>query len=123
MGRIGRKFLGRSPTKKKDLLYLAQIEFGESGEHIHLHGVIAGLPPKAVSCESLMDIWENQIHEGGKSLITPYDTKREGVEYVLKIWRDPQQISLIQANECWPMYSKSTVDTLRRGITKRFQCE
>lgn len=120
-GRLLRKCIGKSAKKRQSALYMVQIEFGKSLEHIHLHGMFAGLPSN-VSCDDIRNIWECCIHEGGKAEVTTYDPNRDGVSYVMKFWRDPQQVSLIQSNECWPIYSESLLPTLRRGKKRTLQC-
>lgn len=100
---------------------MAQIEFGKSHEHIHLHGMLAGLP-EGISPEAIKNIWEKNVHEGGKAEVTTYDPHRDGVSYAMKFWRDDQQVSLVQPHESWPMCSDSIIDTLRRAGDRTNQC-
>lgn len=120
-GKLLRKFVGKSRLKRKRLLDVAQIEFGQSQEHVHLHVLLAGLP-KGIPSDDIKNMWENCVHEAGIAEVTTYDPNRDGVSYALKIWRDPQQVSLIQSHEGWPIYSDSIPDTLRRAGGRSSQC-
>lgn len=112
-GKLTREFLGRSKESRNKLIHFAQIEFGSSGRHLHLHGCLAGLH-RNVSETAIAEIWETCIHEGGDAKVDKYDTSRDGVSYALKIWENPQRVALMQSAESWPIYSKSVVECLRR---------
>ena len=111
--KVTRAFLGRNKIVRNRLLHFAQIEFGSSSEHIHLHGCLAGLP-QHITAADIEEIWETRIHEGGNAEVSEYDTRQNGVSYALKIWENPQEVALMQSAESWPIYPKSIEECLRR---------
>lgn len=121
-GKASRAYLGRSAQNRKDLLHFAQIEFGKSKQHLHLHGCLAGLP-ETVTASMICELWKKRIHEGGCAKVSKYDMSRDGVSYALKIRKDAKSIRLMQTADSWPIYSESIAEALRRRGDIKFLCE
>jgi len=69
----------------KELIWCLRRENGELTGRGHLHALIAGLPPHALTtatCFSFMRLWER--HGGGWARVTQYSPLLDGVGYVLK---------------------------------------
>lgn len=69
----------------KKLIWCLRQEAGEATGRLHLHALIAGLPPHALTtatCFSFMKIWERL--GGGMARVTLYSPLLDGVGYVLK---------------------------------------
>jgi len=69
----------------KRLLWCLRRETGEGTGRLHLHAIIAGLPPQAVTernCLAVMSQWES--FGGGMARVRAYDSSLDGLDYVLK---------------------------------------
>ena len=69
----------------QDTIWCLRREAGEATGRLHLHALIAGLPPNALTlatCFSFMRIWEGL--GGGMARVTLYSPLLDGVGYVLK---------------------------------------
>ena len=69
----------------KQTIWCLRQEAGEATGRLHLHALIAGLPPHAATtatCFSFMRLWER--HGGGWARVTQYSPLLDGVGYVLK---------------------------------------
>lgn len=69
----------------KQLIWCVRTEAGEATGRLHLHALIAGLPPHAMTtatCFSFMRIWEQL--GGGMARVSLYSPLLDGVGYVLK---------------------------------------
>jgi hypothetical protein len=67
-----------------EILWCLRRERGESTARLHLHAVIAGLPPSAGArnCLALMSQWERL--GGGIARVSEYDSSLDGLDYILK---------------------------------------
>ncbi len=113
----------------KKTIWCLRSERGESTGREHLHALIAGLPPHAMtaaSCFSLMKIWEGL--GGGMARVSLYSPLLDGVGYVLKgteqeyarVGGDYYEAKKFGAN-CDVMLSESVFSVIegRRSIGKR----
>jgi hypothetical protein len=67
-----------------EILWCLRRERGEATARLHLHAVIAGLPPSAGerNCLALMSQWERL--GGGIARVSVYDSSLDGLDYILK---------------------------------------
>jgi hypothetical protein len=67
-----------------EILWCLRRERGESTGRLHLHAVIAGLPPSAGprNCLALMSQWESL--GGGMARVSVYNSSLDGLDYILK---------------------------------------
>ncbi len=65
-----------------EVLWCLRRERGESTGRLHLHAVIAGLPPSAGArnCFALMSQWERL--GGGMARVSEYDSSLDGLDYI-----------------------------------------
>jgi hypothetical protein len=105
---------------KYRLIWVARYEIGK-GNRGHYHACVAGLPSTFVRCECCRAcelLWRNRT--GGFAEVTTYDPARDGVGYVLKIPRCPNDAESggwLQDDEgnYLPMLSASLLESVRRG--------
>ena len=67
-----------------EILWCLRRESGEATGRLHLHAVIAGLPPSAGArnCLALMSQWEKL--GGGIARVSEYNSSLDGLDYILK---------------------------------------
>ena len=67
-----------------EILWCLRRERGEATGRLHLHAVIAGLPPSAGArnCVALMSQWESL--GGGMARVSVYNSSLDGLDYILK---------------------------------------